>query len=185
VTLTRDSCRAVAASVVLEAVGILADELTNQTLGNDLLTLLHSANNEVQEVGVSHATVTVLSVLDLTWDALAHRHYRASRPVKTNRYSARALVFQSEAGSISHRPANARMTSSGFNPARTTPAASAARRQQEPRRNHQRTIRHERCRYCPRRPRDAAILAHDGPAQPRHGLHQHIIAEPTPRGEVS
>ena len=46
-----------------------------------------------------------------TWDALGHRHYRASRPVKTNRYSARALVFQSEAGSISHRPATARMTS--------------------------------------------------------------------------
>jgi hypothetical protein len=45
------------------------------------------------------------------------------------------------------------------------------RRQQEPRRNHQRTIRHERCRYFPRRPYDPAILAHDGPAQRRHGLH--------------
>jgi hypothetical protein len=45
------------------------------------------------------------------------------------------------------------------------------RRQQEPRRNHQRTIRHERCRYFPRRPYDPAILAHDGPAQRRHGIH--------------
>ena len=78
------------------------------------------------KMGRPHRAMGDPAVLDLTWDALAHRHYRASRPVKTNRYSARALVFQSEAGSISHRPANARMTSSGFNPVRTTPAASAA-----------------------------------------------------------
>jgi hypothetical protein len=37
-----------------------------------------------------------------------------------------ARAFQSVAGSISHKPARARMTSSGSSPARTTPACPAA-----------------------------------------------------------
>ena len=54
-----------------------------------------------------------------------------------------------------------------------------ARGQQEPRRNHQRAVRHEDGRNFPRRSHDAAILVHYGSAQPRHGVHRHIIAEPT------
>jgi hypothetical protein len=48
------------------------------------------------------------------------------RPAKTSWYSCWACVCQSPAGSSSHRPASASITSSGFSPVRTLPAASAA-----------------------------------------------------------
>jgi len=46
---------------------------------------------------------------------------QALSPVKTRSYRMRARAFQSVAGSISHKPARARITSSGSSPARTTP----------------------------------------------------------------
>jgi hypothetical protein len=46
----------------------------------------------------------------------------------------------------------------------------------ETRPQHQRTIRHEDCRYLPWRPHDAAILIRHSLAQTRHGIHGHIMA---------
>jgi hypothetical protein len=48
----------------------------------------------------------------------------AAHPARS--YRVRARAFQSVAGPISHKPAKARITSSGSSPARTTPACSAA-----------------------------------------------------------